>query len=79
MTSPENIIFKYLARYGYLYVYFHLKRLLEDDERITEDEVEQALQILRERMSSLRVFRVAERFEKDVSERWATPILRHHR
>ena len=62
MTSPQNIIFKYLARYGYLYVYFHLKRLLEDDARITEDEVEEALQILRERMSSLRISSISRRF-----------------
>lgn len=79
MTSPQNIIFKYLARYGYLYVYFHLKRLLEDDERITEDEVEKALQILKERMGSLRVFTVAQRFKKVVSERWGSLILQHHR
>jgi len=53
MVSPQNLIFKYLARYGYLYVYRELKKLLEDDAKITEDEVEQAIQILKERMSSL--------------------------
>lgn len=74
MTSPENIIFKYLARYGYLYVYWQLKKLLEDDARITEDEVERAMQILQERMSSERI---AQRFKKSLRERWQSPILRH--
>ena len=74
MTSPQNIIFKYLARYGYLYVYWQLKKLLDDDERITEDEVERAMQILQERMSSMRISNIVDRFGEYKKRRWAKNV-----
>ena len=49
LASPENITFKYLARFGYLYILRQLKKLIENDDAITEDEMEKALEIIKER------------------------------
>lgn len=69
MRSKNNLIFKYLSRYGYLYIVSTLKKMLEDDSKITEDEVAKALQVIREHEEPRKSFLIIQRYAQNLNMR----------